>query len=77
MTLSLSTMWAQQDRFVADMHRFVDEARALGYDAIEVSHSTATAQFERLMSYEWRAHLVDPCAGAAGASTATAGATAR
>jgi len=51
MTLSLSTMWAQQDRFVADMHLFVREALALGYDAIEVSHSTATAQFERLMSY--------------------------
>jgi sugar phosphate isomerase/epimerase len=51
MTLSLSTMWAQQDRFVADMHLFVRETLALGYDAIEVSHSTATAQFERLMSY--------------------------
>ena len=51
MTLSLSTMWAQQERFVADMHAFVDEARALGYDAIEVSHSTALAQFERLMGY--------------------------
>jgi len=51
MTLSLSTMWAQQPRFVADMHRFVEEARALGYDAIEVSHSTAKEPFERLMSY--------------------------
>ena len=48
MTLSLSTMWAQQDRFVADMHRFVDEARQLGYDAIEVSHLTPAAQYERL-----------------------------
>lgn len=51
MTLSLSTMWAQQDRFVADMHLFVQETLALGYDAIEVSHSTATAQYDRLMSY--------------------------
>lgn len=51
MTLSLSTMWAQQDRFVQDMHRFVEEARALGYDAIEVSHSTAAAPFARLLSY--------------------------
>lgn len=51
MTLSLSTMWAQQDRFVEDMHRFVVEARGLGYDAVEVSHSTATAPFERLLSY--------------------------
>ncbi len=52
MTLSLSTMWAQQERFVADMHAFVRETLALGYDAIEVSHSTATAPFERLMRYE-------------------------
>jgi sugar phosphate isomerase/epimerase len=44
-------MWAQQDRFVEDMHRFVVEARALGYDAIEVSHSTAAGPFERLLSY--------------------------
>src|SRR5438876_12074729 len=51
MTISLSTMWAQQERFLADMHLFVKETLALGYDAIEVSHSTATAQFERLMSY--------------------------
>jgi sugar phosphate isomerase/epimerase len=51
MTLSLSTMWAQQDRFVEDMHRFVEETRALGYDAIEVSHSTAAGPFERLLSY--------------------------
>ncbi len=49
--VALSTMWAQQDRFVADMHLFVQETLALGYDAIEVSHSTATAPFERLMSY--------------------------
>ncbi len=51
MTLSLSTMWAQQERFVADMHLFVRETLDLGYDAIEVSHSTATAPFDRLMSY--------------------------
>ena len=41
MTLSLSTMWAQQERFVADMHAFVRETLALGYDAIEIAHSTA------------------------------------
>ncbi|HYM15947.1 MAG TPA: TIM barrel protein [Dehalococcoidia bacterium] len=51
MTLSLSTMWAQQERFVADMHVFVEEARGLGYDAVEVSHSTAAGPFERLLSY--------------------------
>jgi sugar phosphate isomerase/epimerase len=44
-------MWAQQERFVADMHAFVEETRALGYDAIEVSHSTPLVQFERLMGY--------------------------
>jgi len=51
MTLSLSTMWAQQDRFVADMHLFAREAAALGYDAIEIAHSTAAGPFERLLSY--------------------------
>jgi len=51
MTLSLSTMWAQQDRFVADMHEFVRDALRAGYDAIEVSHSTALGPFERLMTY--------------------------
>ena len=51
MTLSLSTMWAQQERFISDMHAFVRETLALGYDAIEVSHSTPLAQFERLMSH--------------------------
>ena len=35
-TYSLSTMWAQQERF-ADMHDFVRAAQAMGYDAIEVS----------------------------------------
>jgi len=34
MILSLSTMWAQQERFVNDMHEFVHEARRLGYGAI-------------------------------------------
>lgn len=48
-TYSLSTMWAQQDRFVADMHEFVRVSQALGYDAIEVSHATPVAQFERLL----------------------------
>ena len=45
---SLSTMWAQQDRF-EDMHAFARVAEALGYDAIEVSHATPTEQFERLL----------------------------
>ena len=46
---SLSTMWAQQERF-ADMHDFVRATRALGYGAIEVSHNTAEAPFERLVN---------------------------
>ena len=46
---SLSTMWAQQDRFVEDMHAFAEATKALGYDAIEISHSTPTEQFERLL----------------------------
>ena len=45
---SLSTMWAQQERF-ADMHEFARITESLGYDAIEVSHSTPTEQFERLL----------------------------
>lgn len=49
--LSLSTMWAQQERFVADMHTFVHETLAFGYTHIEVSHSTATPAFTRLMEY--------------------------
>jgi len=49
MTLSLSTMWAQQQRFIDDMHRFVDEVERLGYDAIEVSHATPEVPFTRLL----------------------------
>ena len=41
-------MWAQQERF-ADMHDFARAAEALGYDAIEVSHSTGEAQLARLL----------------------------
>ena len=45
---SLSTMWAQQDRF-ADIHDFVGVARDLGYDAIEISHLTWEDAFARLL----------------------------
>ncbi len=45
---SLSTMWAQQERF-DDMHAFAKAVESLGYDAIEVSHATPTEQFERLL----------------------------
>jgi sugar phosphate isomerase/epimerase len=45
---SLSTMWAQQERF-EDMHDFVRAVSALGYELIEVSHSTPEGHFERLI----------------------------
>ena len=45
---SLSTMWAQQERF-ADMHNFVRVAEAMGYETIEISHATAEAPFQRLL----------------------------
>ena len=45
---SLSTMWAQQERF-DDMHAFAKATEELGYDAIEISHATPTEQFERLL----------------------------
>ena len=47
-TYSLSTMWAQQERF-ADMHDFVRAAQAMGFDTIEVSHATPEAPFQRLL----------------------------
>jgi sugar phosphate isomerase/epimerase len=47
--LSLSTMWAQQDRF-ADIGAFREAAAALGYDAIEVSHSTNGGRLEALLT---------------------------
>ncbi len=47
-TISLSTMWAQQDRF-ADIDAFRRAAGALGYSAIEVSHSTDEPRLEALM----------------------------
>ncbi|MEX0785177.1 MAG: sugar phosphate isomerase/epimerase [Dehalococcoidia bacterium] len=47
-TYSLSTMWAQQERF-DDMHEFVRVAGELGYDGIEVSHVTPEEPFARLL----------------------------
>ena len=48
--LSFSTMWAQQERF-ADLARFRSAVAAMGYDAIEVSHSTDEAGLNVLLSY--------------------------
>ena len=45
---SFSTMWAQQDRF-ADLEVFREAVAAMGYDAIEVSHSTAEGGLEQLL----------------------------
>lgn len=42
-------MWAQQERFERGMARFVESARAAGYDAIEVSHATPEAPFTALL----------------------------
>jgi sugar phosphate isomerase/epimerase len=43
-------MWAQQDRF-ADLARFRSAVAAMGYDAIEVSHSTDEAGLNALLTY--------------------------
>ena len=48
--LSFSTMWAQQERF-ADLTRFRRAVAAMGYDAIEVSHSTDEAGLNALLGY--------------------------
>src|SRR3972149_1311120 len=45
--LSLSTMWAQQERF-ADIRDFARAARDLGYDAIEVNYTVAPEAFAAL-----------------------------
>ena len=47
--LSFSTMWAQQERF-RDLLRFRETVAAMGYDAIEVSHSTGEDGLEALLT---------------------------
>ncbi len=47
--ISLSTMWAQQQRF-AGCETFAKTVAALGYDAIEVSHSTDERGLHTLLS---------------------------
>jgi sugar phosphate isomerase/epimerase len=46
---ALSTMWAQQDRFVADFASFATAARDAGYAAVEISHSTDEAGLDALL----------------------------
>jgi len=48
-TVSFSTMWAQQPRF-ADLARFRDAVAAMGYDTIEVSHSTEEPGLRTLLT---------------------------
>jgi len=50
MPLALSTMWAQQARFLNDFHAFAETARAAGFDALEVSHSTSEAGLRECVS---------------------------
>src|SRR3954463_694924 len=47
--LSFSTMWAQQERF-RDLLRFRETVAAMGYDAIEVSHSTGEDGLKALLT---------------------------
>lgn len=47
--VALSTMWAQQTRFDADMAAFAELARAAGYTHVEVSHATDEAGLRALM----------------------------
>lgn len=52
MVLALSTMWAQQQRFDDDPLAFAETARALGYDAIEISHLTPAAPFTQILAQQ-------------------------
>ena len=46
--LAFSTMYAQQERF-ADGAEFVRYVASMGYDAIEISHSTSAAKFQQII----------------------------
>src|SRR5437763_15489792 len=48
-SVALSTMWAQQPRFEANMTAFAEIAKAAGYDHIEVSHATDDTGLRTLM----------------------------
>jgi sugar phosphate isomerase/epimerase len=50
MTIALSTMWAQQDRFRGHMDEFARIAAAAGYTAIEPSHSADAEALEQLIA---------------------------
>jgi sugar phosphate isomerase/epimerase len=46
---SLSTMFAQHERFL-DIDLFARAAQEMGYDAVEISHSTPEGPFDRLLN---------------------------
>ncbi|HLZ68286.1 MAG TPA: hypothetical protein VKV26_00105, partial [Dehalococcoidia bacterium] len=48
--VALSTMWAQQDRFAAEMAPFAELAAASGYTHVEVSHATEERGLRQLMA---------------------------
>jgi sugar phosphate isomerase/epimerase len=50
--IALSTMWAQQQRFAADMAPFAEIARNAGFTHIEVSHATDEAGLNSLLRQE-------------------------
>ena len=45
----LSTMWAVQPRFEADMPAFLAKAEQLGFRAIEINHSMSARQIEAIL----------------------------
>ncbi len=50
MTLALSTMWSQQERFDGDLRAFAREARELGYDALEISYVVEEEGLRQLLA---------------------------
>jgi sugar phosphate isomerase/epimerase len=49
--VALSTMWAVQPRFEHDLGGFMDRARELGYEAIEINHSMDAQQVGAILGY--------------------------
>ncbi|HEY7295427.1 MAG TPA: TIM barrel protein, partial [Dehalococcoidia bacterium] len=52
MKIALSTMWAQQERFAAEMAPFAELAAAAGYTHVEVSHATDERGLRQLMAQQ-------------------------
>ena len=45
---SLSTMWAVQDRFINNMNFFVEVAKDIGFDGIEINHSMTEKHIQQI-----------------------------